>query len=83
MQGHDPTTKCALLLTCLVACPCRDPFRGGDNILVMCDCYEPPRVTADGKVLDPKPIPTNTRFACAAAMEKAKGEEPWCVDSVC
>jgi hypothetical protein len=28
----------------------RDPFRGGDNILVMCDCYEPPRVKPDGTV---------------------------------
>ena len=23
------------------------------------------------------PIPTNTRAACAAAMDKAAGEEPW------
>jgi glutamine synthetase len=49
----------------------------GDNILVMCDCYEPPRVAPDGTVGAPKPIPTNTRAACAAVMEKAKDEEPW------
>jgi glutamine synthetase len=55
----------------------RDPFRGGDNILVMCDCYEPPRQNPDGTVTDLVPIPTNTRAACAAAMEKAADEEPW------
>jgi len=54
----------------------KDPFRGGDNILVMCDCYEPPKVV-EGVLQDPKPIPTNTRYGCAAAMEKAKDQEPW------
>ena len=56
-----------------------DPFRQpGDNILVMCDCYEPPRVTEDGETQTPmKPIPTNTRHACMAAMDKAKDQEPW------
>lgn len=49
----------------------------GDNILVMCDCYEPPRVNPDGTVGAPKPIPTNSRASCAAVMEKAKSEEPW------
>lgn len=43
----------------------KDPFRGGDNILVMCDTYEPPRVLPDGTVTALKPIPTNTRAACA------------------
>lgn len=55
----------------------RDPFRGGDNILVLCDAYEPPRATPDGTVGAPKPIPTNSRFSCAAVMEKAKDQEPW------
>lgn len=49
----------------------------GDNILVMCDCYEPPRANADGTVNAPKPIPTNSRASCAAVMDKAKSEEPW------
>lgn len=31
----------------------------------MCDCYEPPKVNPDGTLAAPKPIPTNTRFACA------------------
>lgn len=55
----------------------KDPFRGGDNILVMCDTYVPPSVGKDGGVAEPTPLPTNTRFACNAAMEKAKAEEPW------
>ena len=56
----------------------KDPFRGGDNILVMCDTYEPPRVKDDNSVSDPVPLPTNTRHACAAAMEKAKDEVRLC-----
>jgi hypothetical protein len=55
----------------------RDPFRPGTNFLVLCDCYEPPKAMPDGTVLPPKAIPTNTRAACAAVMEKVKGEEPW------
>ncbi len=55
----------------------RDPFRPGTNFLVLCDCYEPPKAMPDGSVLPPKAIPTNTRAACAAVMEKVKGEEPW------
>ena len=26
----------------------QDPFRGGDNILVLCDTFEPPRIKEDG-----------------------------------
>jgi glutamine synthetase len=55
----------------------RDPFRGGDNVLVMCDAYEPPRVNKDGSVTDIVPLPTNTRAACADVMERAKDQEPW------
>jgi hypothetical protein len=52
----------------------KDPFRRGDNILVMCDAYEPPKVKEDGSVGEPVPIPTNTRFACAAVMAKTAAE---------
>jgi len=55
----------------------KDPFRGGDNILVMCDTYEPPRMNKDGTVTPIKPIPTNTRHACNEVMEKAKSHDPW------
>ncbi len=44
----------------------RDPFRVGDNILVMCDTY-----TSRGV-----PLQTNTRVGCAKVMEKAATEEP-------
>lgn len=50
--------------------PCaiyRDPFRGGQHILVMCDTY-----TRDGD-----PLPTNTRASCNKVMENAKDLVPW------
>lgn len=43
----------------------------------MCDCYEPPKINADGTVNEPVAIPTNTRKACADVMSKAEAEEPW------
>lgn len=51
----------------------RDPFRGGSNLLVLADCYEPPRVQDDGSVVPMKPLPTNKRFDCAQVMDKASG----------
>ena len=51
---------------------------------VMCATYEPPRDPPDGKHVDMKPLPTNTRHACAVAMEKAAKEEPWFgIEQVC
>lgn len=44
-----------------------DPFRGRPHVLVMCDTYTP----------GGEPLPTNTRFECARAMDKAAAEEPW------
>ena len=32
----------------------KDPFRGGDNIIVLADTYEPPRVQADGTLSELK-----------------------------
>ncbi len=62
----------------------RDPFRGGDNILVMTDTYVPPRQLPDGSVAPIVPIPTNTRHDCAEAMEKVKAHEPWFgIEQVC
>ncbi|KAK3918654.1 Glutamine synthetase 2 cytoplasmic [Frankliniella fusca] len=45
----------------------RDPFRGGENKLVLCDTYK----------YNKKPTETNRRAACAAAMEAAKDHAPW------
>ena len=63
----------------------KDPFRpNGENILVMCDCYEPPRTAEDGTSIPMKAIPTNTRAACAAAMKAAEAEVPWFgIEQVC
>jgi glutamine synthetase len=45
----------------------KDPFRQGDNILVMCDCYTP-----DGTA-----IPSNTRVGAEKVMEEFKDQKPW------
>ncbi|CAL8092909.1 unnamed protein product [Calicophoron daubneyi] len=50
--------------------PCalfKDPFRGGDNRLVLCETYN----------YDMQPHSTNHRHLCNLAMEKAKCLEPW------
>jgi glutamine synthetase len=46
-----------------------DPFRGGKNILVLCESCLP-----DGKLT---PIPTNTRRAAKALFDQKVSEEPW------
>lgn len=46
-----------------------DPFRGGKNILVLCETCLP-----DGKLT---PIPTNTRRAAAEIFAKGEAEKPW------
>ncbi len=45
----------------------KDPFRGGDNILVMAETY--------GN--DGTPNKTNHRAACKKVMDQAKDEHPW------
>ena len=47
----------------------KDPFRRGDNILVMCDAYTPRS----------EPIPTNKRFNATQIFSHPKVvvEEPW------
>lgn len=44
-----------------------DPFRGGNNVLVMCDTYTPKG----------EPIPTNTRFPAAEIFKRNPELEPW------
>lgn len=46
----------------------QDPFRGGNNILVLCETCLP--VTGE-------PIPSNTRAKARAAFDAAPGLEPW------
>jgi len=47
----------------------KDPFRGGQHLLCMCECYDP----------QGNPLPSNTRAAAAKifADPKVAGEEPW------
>ncbi|CEH14643.1 glutamine synthetase [Ceraceosorus bombacis] len=44
-----------------------DPFRGGDNIIVLAECWNN----------DGTPNKTNHRHAAAKAMEQAKAHKPW------
>jgi len=45
----------------------RDPFRGGDNILVLADTYTP----------QGEPLPTNRRHHCNELMQQAAAHVPW------
>lgn len=45
----------------------KDPFRGGNNILVMCDCYTPAG----------EPIPSNNRFKAAKTLKEVEDHVPW------
>eukprot|EP00183_Erythrolobus_madagascarensis_P005821 CAMPEP_0185846988 /NCGR_PEP_ID=MMETSP1354-20130828/2428_1 /TAXON_ID=708628 /ORGANISM="Erythrolobus madagascarensis, Strain CCMP3276" /LENGTH=370 /DNA_ID=CAMNT_0028547223 /DNA_START=168 /DNA_END=1280 /DNA_ORIENTATION=+ len=45
----------------------KDPFRGGDNLLVMCECYTP-----QGEA-----IPSNTRAHAVEVMDKVADQKPW------
>jgi len=45
----------------------KDPFRGGANILVLCECYDN----------DGTPNRANYRSACKKSMDAAKEHEPW------
>ncbi|RUS82437.1 hypothetical protein EGW08_009783 [Elysia chlorotica] len=50
--------------------PCaifKDPFRGGKNILVLCDVYK----------YNKKPAETNRRKTCNEVMKQAKNAKPW------
>lgn len=69
-HGHAWAIMCAEPACCQPRLPHRArtheawPARGSLP-LCRCDAYEPPRVLPDGTVTALKPIPTNTRAACA------------------
>ena len=65
-----------LLVPCAIY---KDPFRAGPsgsskNILVLCDCYKPDPDKPKGVG---EAIPTNTRVACKAVMDKVAASDPW------
>ncbi len=47
---------------------CPDPIRGGNDILVMCETFDPK---------DMSPLPTNTRAKAREVFEKYSDQEPW------
>jgi len=52
----------------------RDPFREGDNILVLCDTY----TWKDGTFKELVPANTNFRYFCNKIMETiVEKEKPW------
>lgn len=56
----------------------KDPFRRGDNILLLCDTYEPPKSNDEEDTHSaPIPTPSNTRYSCFELMGQVKDEEPW------
>jgi len=63
--GQAPGEDSEVLLK--PACLFADPFRGGDNVLVLCECIDPKKV----------PIPTNTRAAAEKLFAQKVDEVPW------
>jgi len=50
-----------------------DPFRGGDNIMVLCDTY----TWKDDNFTDLEPANTNFRYYATKIFDALPGEEPW------
>ena len=54
----------------------KDPFRGGDNIIVMADTYEPPRLQSDGSLSELK-VQLCCRLTKSAYGRSAATLAPW------
>ena len=48
----------------------KDPFRKGDHLIVLCECYDDFQCT--------KPNKSNSRIGLSEVMKKVEDEEPWC-----
>jgi len=64
--GQAPGENSEVLLKPVRIYP--DPFRRGENIIVLCETLEP---------VNNSPLPTNTRAAAKAAFDKAPELVPW------
>jgi glutamine synthetase len=65
------TTNSEVLLKPVFFFP--DPFRGGDNICVLCEGYK----WADSTFTSKIPVNTNFRTASKAIFDSCLDEEPW------
>ncbi|KAJ9525927.1 hypothetical protein QJQ45_009413 [Haematococcus lacustris] len=57
----------------------RDPFRGGDHLLCLCDTFQPPQVNLEdlyAPVPPLKPHPTNMRVPCMDIIARASESTP-------
>ncbi|KAL6748553.1 hypothetical protein V8C86DRAFT_2874663 [Haematococcus lacustris] len=57
----------------------RDPFRGGDHLLCLCDSFQPPQVDLEdlyAPVPPLQPHPTNMRVPCQEVITRAGGSSP-------
>lgn len=52
---------------------CRDPFRGGKDIIVLCESY----IWADDGFIEKKPANTNFRHFAQKIFEACQHHEPW------
>ncbi|GMH44956.1 hypothetical protein BSKO_12913 [Bryopsis sp. KO-2023] len=53
-----------------------DPFRGGQNVLVLCGTYVYKEASNSGQASDLLPHATNNRFPCKRVMELASTSQP-------
>ena len=51
----------------------RDPFRGGDNVLVLCETFKWTDDTFSAK----EPTETNFRHYANKILEQSKADDPW------
>ena len=64
--NQAPGDQSDVVLKPVFTCP--DPIRGGDDILVLCETFDPKTM---------QPLPSNTRAAARAAFDAYGDQEPW------
>lgn len=64
----------------------QDPFRGGDNILVLCDTFEPPRIKEDGSGMTDivvRLLPSVKLTCSAHSLSAGEDVDPHTLTQVC